>query len=221
MAWLDFLQAGLGAANAVSGFLGARKSSKPSDEERAALDIQNRATNRALALSNALTDPNDPTMKALEAEQQGKARDDLTAALNEIMVKNRRALQRGPVGVLQNQERRDETIARTLTQGYQNEQQRARERARQIIAGALSGNIGAASAGGGMAQGAFNRRLAGGALSTGANDILFRGLSQGADALKRTSLGAGAVSTDINDPTALGVGNRMFGRGSGGLLGSI
>jgi hypothetical protein len=128
------------------------------------------------------------------------------------MVRNRRALQRGPVGVLQNQDRRDETVARALTEGFQNEQERARSRARQIIAGGLSGNIGVAGSAGSMANGALNRRLSGGALRTGANDILFRGLSQGAGAL--SNLGAGAPSTTINDeyrPRSYNPASGLFG----------
>ena len=139
---LDFLS-GIGslisAGSSLAGMLSRDR--KPAGYESAVA-----MSDKYRDLTDALTNPGNPTFVRLRDEEKTRSRDALTQAINEIIMRNRRQITRGPVGLFANQDRRDESISKALTQGYQDEDYRAGNKARDTIMRALGyagGGIGA------------------------------------------------------------------------------
>ena len=201
---LDFLGAlgmagsalgGLGAgASALSGLFGSKKVKLPAE----AVEAQRIQS----SMLRALTGGNSPEFNNMVQQEASQKRTALLKAVNEIVRQNRRAMTRGPAGVLVNPDRRDESIARALMGVYENEDDRARAAAKQTAIGILGGAGGVANTAMNMQQtGMDNRRLGMADRATGFQ-VAGQGLSRGADAFGQimTALGAGAPSTTINAP---------------------
>jgi len=201
---LDFLGAlgmagsalgGLGAgASALSGLFGSKKVKLPAE----AVEAQRIQS----SMLRGLTGGNSPEFNNMVQQEASNSRSALVKAVNDIVRQNRRAMTRGPAGVLVNPDRRDESIARALMGVYENEDDRARAKARQTAMGILGQAGGVANTAMGMQQaGQDSRRLGMADRATGFQ-VAGQGLSRGADAFGQimSALGGGAPSATINSP---------------------
>lgn len=89
------------------------------------------------ALGRAQYDTNDPLYQQTYEAERGAGMQDLAASIAEMARQNRKLSSMGRTPLF-NPERGGETAFRGLTQGYQNVQDTARQRARQILAGGQS-----------------------------------------------------------------------------------
>lgn len=201
---LDFLGAlgsagsalgGIGAGvSAISGLFGKGKAKLPAEAVE--------ASRLQSSLLRGLTGGNSPEFNNMVQSEANNSRAALLKAVNEIVRQNRRSATRGPVGVLINPDRRDESIARALMGVYENENDRARAQARQTAMAALGGAGGVANTALNMQRvGEQNRidRMTGRAQGFQAAG---QGIARGADAFGQimSALGGGAPSTNINQP---------------------
>lgn len=214
---LDFLS-GLGslisAGSSVAGMLSRDR--KPKGYEGAL-----QAQQRYLDLSDALTNPGNATFGRMRDEEKARSRDALTQAINQILSTNRRMYKRGTVGTFINPDRRDESISRALTQGYQDEDYRAGTRARDIIGRALQGT--AAGINPSTALAGFSNNLnwqnasqiagIGGMVGQGVKAVPDLFNSRNNDSSAMSGLGAGAPSTTINEPLPSGWTSGRLQRG--------
>jgi hypothetical protein len=214
---LDFLGAlgsagsalgGIGAgASAIYGLFGGGKQKLPAE----AVEAQRLQS----SLMRGLTGGNSPEFNNMVGAEANNSRTALLKAVNEIVRQNRRAMTRGPAGVLTNPDRRDESISRALMGVYENENDRARAAAKQTALGVLG-------QAGGVANNALRADEYGrvsGAQRTAGRATAFQaagsGISRGANDFQNimSALGGGAPSTSINDtrPRAYNPQSGMFG----------
>lgn len=83
-------------------------------------------------IANAQYNPNNPIYQQLYEDERGQGMQDLSAAIAEMSRQNRKLSQLGRVPLF-NPERGGEQIFRGLTQGYQDIQSNARQKARDIL----------------------------------------------------------------------------------------
>ena len=83
--------------------------------------------------SNAAMNPESPYFKNVAAIEEEKNRENLIAAIRQMVVANNRAAARGTYGVGINPERADEARFQAISRGFQKAQQMAREQAREIL----------------------------------------------------------------------------------------
>jgi hypothetical protein len=161
---------------------------------------------RSNQLAAALADPNSPLFQQIAADEQAAGRDELTRTLNQIRVQNRRATARSRNGMILTPDRRDEALASALAKGTQDESVRARQRARQVISGALTGQIGATGAARqqvGMSDALSQRRNMNRTSGVqGAFDLLGTVGRVGSRTMPSTSLGGGAPTLNYDDTVA-------------------
>lgn len=162
----DALGAGALALGAYSMFRGDSDTDKA---YRGVLDEQAR-------LTRALSDPNDPYFRQLEAQERDKARREFTDQLNQIAVKARRQSARtGGMGLI-DPERRDEFLSSAMLRGEAQVNDLARERAREFLRSALGANSGLGQSYAAASQGANasrNRWLGGAEIALRGADKLF------------------------------------------------
>lgn len=186
---------GIGSAGtAIAGLFGSKKAKLP-PEVAEAQRIQS-------SLLRGLTGGNSPEFNAMVEGEANNSRTALLKAVNEIVRQNRRSMTRGPMGVISNPDRRDETISRALMGVYENENDRARAAAKQTAAQMLGASGGVMR--GGMEADQYAR-------SAGANRTadLATGFQAAGKGIQRGSadfasiisaLGGGAPSATINSP---------------------
>lgn len=89
-------------------------------------------------LSNAMYDQNNPVFQQIYGQEKGAAQQDLAAVIAEAVRQNRKQATLGRTPLF-DPERGGETQFRALTQGYADVQEKARNRARDIIGVAQQG----------------------------------------------------------------------------------
>lgn len=127
-------------------------------------------------LSEQLSNPNDPRFIARVNEEEGRIRGDFAKAINDAITANRRNLARGGMGLMINQDRRDETAASAMADSFEKSRDAARQNVRGYLSAALQAN--------GVAMGGFSNaaRLGAGvdalnrANQNSGYDALFKGL---------------------------------------------
>lgn len=93
-------------------------------------------------LANAQVDENSPIFQQIYGQEKQQGQQDLAASIAEAVAQNRKLSMLGRTPLF-SPERGGETTFRALTQGYQNAQDTARQRARQIIGAGQSAQSGA------------------------------------------------------------------------------
>lgn len=188
----DIGQAGVGIASLL------KKQPQPAGYEEMQQGMQ-----RSNQLAAALADPNNPMFQSIAADEQAAGRDELTRTLNQIRLQNRRASARSPNGRILNPDRRDEAMASALARGTQDESVRARQRARQVISGALTGSnaaAGVARQNAGFSDALQQRsRMNRTSGLQGAFDLLGTTGRVGSRMMPSTSLGGGAPTVNYDD----------------------
>jgi hypothetical protein len=146
--YLPMITTGLQALSALSAAKNVAGGYRPTQAENAQLQAM---SNRERLLK-ALTNPNDPILKNIEAHESTQLRNDTQSALSELLASDRRAQSMGRRSYF-NPERRDESISQFLSKQAAPNMAKARSNALQRIMDAAQGYSGQATGYGNMVAG--------------------------------------------------------------------
>lgn len=111
-----------------------------SDDEPEGLDELIAAARESQRYTQAAVNPDDPMFQRLAAAEEEAMTRDFAGAIRQIMNQNQRARARGTAGFFNNQERRDESVARAMAAHNVTVKDQARNNARNYLLSAAGKN---------------------------------------------------------------------------------